>query len=659
MKKAVAVLLIVVAALVLTTLAAAASTGSSTANAPPAQGAPPVPTVETCTICHKNQGTTHQAKYNELFQDEVIEVSDVKYSFTPNPDTTAISFKLTKNGQPFDPSEADALNIYWAPYTDGKFQFEPAAERLSLKGKVTSDGKGTVTSTLVEKAKDAQDFVDYTDVSKSNGIIVIYGRDETLGRIRAAVDQNKYPFAGLQKTGAVDYTSTANVAGCVKCHTDPYLKHGYIYGTVGGDPKTDFQTCKACHLDNGPGGHFEWQLLVDNPELAVKFLAEPDEEKAVELLSADQKKMYAYTTTVMNDVHMSHAMEFPYPQSMANCVACHEGKLDKILVDANFTAATCKSCHPVTGAVAKVAKEGDTPAYDTTTLALKTIMGEKHPPMDLSTNTDCSACHKTGGVAAALNKIHTGYDTTISNAAGLKYSDAVSMTIQSATLNGNKLNVKFNAAAKPGFKDIDVTKGITPTVVVGLYGWDTKDFIIGGHERLIDDNKDGKLDNTDQRNLEAEFGAETPNPRLAITSAKGGEWEAVADLSAWANLIKDGTVKRLEVGVLPAAVNTNEEAVAVDATTRTFDLKTGKFDDQAFAPIADAQKCESCHGALATTFHQPAYGGSILRVACAHHEERRSHLEMQSRSIDSYAHAIHSFQPFDVADINFRTRTRR
>jgi hypothetical protein len=30
-----------------------------------------------------------------------------------------------------------------------------------------------------------------------------------------------------------------------------------------------------------------------------------------------------------------------------------------------------------------------------------------------------------------------------------------------------------------------------------------------------------------------------------------------------------------------------------------------------------------------------------------------SHLEMQSRSIDSYVHAIHSMQPFDTDEINF------
>ena len=35
----------------------------------------------------------------------------------------------------------------------------------------------------------------------------------------------------------------------------------------------------------------------------------------------EQLEMYAYKTTLMNDVHMSHAMEFPYPQSMSNCVS--------------------------------------------------------------------------------------------------------------------------------------------------------------------------------------------------------------------------------------------------------------------------------------------------------------------------------------------------
>jgi hypothetical protein len=98
------------------------------------------------------------------------------------------------------------------------------------------------------------------------------------------------------ETGAgVDYVSAANDAGCSKCHTDPYLKHGYIYGQVDNDPTTDFYTCKACHLDNGEGGHFEWQLLVDDPAMAAAFFADDT------VLTPEMAEQYAYKTSLMND----------------------------------------------------------------------------------------------------------------------------------------------------------------------------------------------------------------------------------------------------------------------------------------------------------------------------------------------------------------------
>ncbi len=140
-------------------------------------------TLETCVLCHKDSGATHQTYYDQLYQDGVVKVSDIKYAFTANPDTTTITFKLLKNGQPLDPKQAQGMSIYWTPYKDGKFQFDPPADRLSLKGKVTADGKGTVTSKLVELPKDDKAFVDYKDVSKTPGLLVIYGRNETIGTI--------------------------------------------------------------------------------------------------------------------------------------------------------------------------------------------------------------------------------------------------------------------------------------------------------------------------------------------------------------------------------------------------------------------------------------------------------------------------------------------
>ena len=136
--------------------------------------------------------------------------------------------------------------------------------------------------------------------------------------------------------------SAANDAGCQKCHGAPYLKHGYRVAAVHG--LDDFAACKVCHYDTRNGGHQAWQLLVDDPAAYAAQNGAP---------TAAQNALYAYKASVMNDTHMSHAMEFAYPQSMANCVTCHEGKLGMILTDANFTLATCKSCHPVTGAAAR------------------------------------------------------------------------------------------------------------------------------------------------------------------------------------------------------------------------------------------------------------------------------------------------------------------
>ena len=592
---------------------------------------------ETCSICHPQAGEKHQASYDQLYQDGVIQVTDVAYSFTA-PDTHKVTFMMTKDGVPFDAKNADSLGIYFVPYTGTAFQFEPALERLTLKGDLTYDGKGLNTSTLTNA--DASYASDFGEV---DGLVVIYGRDETVGTLPARVALNKYPFAALLETGdGVDYVSAANDAGCVKCHTDPYLKHGYIYAQVDHDATNDFYTCKACHVDNGEGGHFEWQLLVDDPALAAAYLAGEVE------LTPEQEAQYAYATSLMNDVHMSHAMEFPYPQSMASCVTCHEGKLDVALSDENYTIETCKSCHPVTGSVAV---EGEETLYDTTGLALKTILPEAlHASLDLET-ADCTTCHGEGKVAEGFSAIHTGYDSMIYTADGLRYSDAISVTVDSASFEDDKLTVLFSASVVTEVEGLDVAN-ITPTVMVGLYGWDSKDFVIGAHERLFDDNKDGTIDRSDERVLEAEVGAE--HPRITTVSAEDGKWEIVADLSAWADMVADGTVKRVEIAVMPALAGEDGDLLALDAPSRTFDLGANEFVDDFYGPIVKVEGCESCHDALATNYHTPDRGGSVVVCRMCHiTKSGGSHLEMQSRSIDSYVHAIHSGQAFDIGDINF------
>jgi OmcA/MtrC family decaheme c-type cytochrome len=611
--------------------------------APAAPAAAPVKDValepETCGICHKGAGANHQKSYDGLYQDGVIKVSDVTYKFTAAPDTTVVTFKMTKNGAPI--GKVENLNIYFVGYTGTSFELASAA-RLSIKGKISYDAAtGVTTSKLVELDPADKAYVDYSDVSKMDGVIVVYGYDKQLGSLPARIKQVQYPYAALLQTGkgATGYVSAANASGCENCHSVPYLKHGNIYAEVNKDPATDFVTCKACHLDNGAGGHFEWQLTADDPAAGAEFLAAGEEAATPEI-----KQKYGYKTTLMNDVHMSHAMEFPYPQSMSNCVTCHEGKLDKVLTDANFKIETCKSCHPVTGSVKK---DGDTVIYDTTTFALKTIM-----PSDHKLEDDCAVCHVEGKVAPTFKKIHNGgYNKAIFTADGKKYSEAVTVTIDSAKFADNKLTFAFSAVAKD-IEGIDVAS-IKPTVMVGLYGWDTKDYIIGPHERLKDDNGDGKIDSKDGRALEYVVGEE--NPRFTTGSAAGGKWEVTADLSNWKDLLADGTVKRVEIAVMPALTNAEKVMLALNAPSRTFDLGKNDFDDKFYAPIVKVTDgCNTCHEALGTTFHTPDRGGNVVVCRMCHIVKAGgSHLELQSRSIDSYVHSIHMAQQFDIGDIDF------
>jgi OmcA/MtrC family decaheme c-type cytochrome len=145
------------------------------------------------------------------------------------------------------------------------------------------------------------------------------------------------------------------------------------------------------------------------------------------------------------------------------------------------------------------------------------------------------------------------------------------------------------------------------------------------------------------------------NPRFTTVSAAGGKWEVTADLSAWTDMIANGSVKRVEIAVMPKLVNADELTLALDAPSRTFDLGNNDFDDEYFSPIVKvADGCENCHGALATNYHTADRGGNIVVCRMCHIVKNgASHLEMQSRSIDSYLHAIHSSQPFDVGDKDF------
>lgn len=687
------------AALVVGTLTACGGGGgSTTASTTPATSASAIVTPpsaeavalaatvsgETCSTCHgqgtatstvARSGADHQASYNTLYQVGVYKITAMSYAWN-GVDTSTLTFTMTKSGTAFDCTKlatgASSIGSYWAGYDAATKTFKAAVEPsyLSLAGTRAYLGAGVCTMT--KKFTAAADIAAAAKILTVDGIIQLYGVDEIVeANSTTHMNKGKYPFAGLLRLGpamsvaTAPYTSAANVTGCENCHTQPFLKHAYIQGTVddltpgaAAGTTQQFYVCKGCHSDARTGGHGFWQLLQE-----AKLASEADtaakvpysaatqalRDRAVAVdggaaLTTAESTKYAYNARLMNDVHMSHAMEFAYPQSMKNCVACHSGKMDDttgIFKPANFKAETCISCHSFDGISAKMkAAAYNHSAYVTDPATMKAAT--------------CTLCHD-GATAPSFKTLHTGgYDPAIYTSTGTRYSTSIVASVDSATFDAatNVLDVKFSAAGSVGSL---TASSITPTVMVGLYGYNTKDFIVQAHGRDADGN----------RLLEYTWGG--TNPRFTEVSGASGSWEVKVDLSAWKDMITDKTIKRAEIAVLPA-LKSGSITVGLDAPSKTFDLTTNKFDATFFSDIvnvkgaavttssgyAATKGCNTCHDQLATTFHSGDRGGNIKVCRLCHVKSSGgSHLEMQSRSIDSYVHAIHTFQIFDAKNINF------
>jgi Outer membrane cytochrome MtrC/MtrF-like, domains II/IV len=616
---------------------------------------------ESCSTCHNGTvartGTSHQDQYNGLFQQGVVVVDPASITYANDGTNDTITFNMTKNGVAYDCTTADALNIGFSQYDAATRSFTaPSGSRINLKGTVTYLGAGVCQSVKAQTS--------LGDLSATNGVIAVYGRDltEPVEFEGTHLALAKTPFGSLKVEGTVDYASDANVTGCEKCHQVPYYKHGYIIGDASGNHTQDFWTCKVCHIDNGPGHDQSWQISVDNPQRWAEIF------NGSALTTAEQTQ-YAYNTRLMNDVHMSHAMEFPYPQSMRNCATCHEGKLTQTLSDANFVLETCKSCHPITGGTDTADASGNF-AVDTRDMALKTIwanLGVSSFHVDASGNvtaTPCNNCHKdaaAGGIGKTFSQIHTGYDPLIYDTAGNRYSTGITAQIDSVTQTGNVLDIQFSATGTVG--GLNATD-ITPTVQVAFYGYDTKDFLVSNHSRDTNGNR-----------MEFTLGS-ADNVLFTTVANNPGSWEVKMDMAAYGatpslpDMIAAGTIKRAEVAVLPALKNAAGDTVGLDAPSMTFNLTTGTTEpdyyqgtsalvsvsgDTAIDPNYKGTKgCNSCHDQLATTFHSGNRGGNIVVCRMCHVvTSGGSHLEGQSRSIDSYVHAIHTFQAFNIDGIDF------
>lgn len=616
--------------------------------------------VETCNTCHNDavarSGQSHQNLYDSYTDASnlAIDVTDVVSGPSEGgPYTVTVTFSVTRNGAPVtDLSTLKDLSLafYAAEYDPDTNKFPTDNPTASVSGYHTISGTRTHLGAGV-----------YTIVDTSFPFEADFGNTLVWGKVAS----DRLAIGGERRSGRVtmydnlaadgwiagdadDYVSAANAEGCIACHGDPYMKHGNIPAQVANLP--DFASCRACHMDGINGGHKDWQQMVDNPLGWANG----------EAIGAGE---YVYEASLMNDVHMSHAMEFPYPQSMANCVVCHEGKLDVVLAAEKFTAKTCKSCHAVQ---AQVGTANEPYIDDKRAPSMADIWAERgvggfaFHPADMS--NDCSLCHD-GEEAPSFADVHNGgYDKQIYTAAGQRYADMYSVAIDEVTKTDDVVKVKFSA------NPAATAAGVVPELIVSFYGYDTKDMLVSSHTR-------GSAPMCGSSACRFEFVVGSTNGLFTETATGvAGTWEVDVNLAAYVpaatgsaatglpsipEMIADGRIKRMEIGILPALaleIDGEEVDVPVTGASGTFLVTetgvTGVSEPwfKAGNAIADTAKCNACHDTLGTTFHGPDYG-SLGVAGCRNCHVTTSgggHLEMQSRSIDSYVHSIHKFQAFDT-----------
>jgi OmcA/MtrC family decaheme c-type cytochrome len=296
----------------------------------------------------------------------------------------------------------------------------------------------------------------------------------------------------------------------------------------------------------------------------------------------------------------------------------------------------CKSCHPAQ-ALAGIESERAPAMHDlwaATNLAAHTN-ANLDPYYTVTLDNACNVCHFAGNLQGAktFGELHKGYNEQIySDGNGARYDAAYVTSITS---------VSYDSPSYVGTVNFTLSGVSASTVVkwypyVGLYGWDTKDFVV----RV------------------------SPTASTAITSSSPGSYQLTFNLSTQSATIAADNVKRAEVVLLPeigidpttAVSNTGANlAVASGGLTRTIDLTATSAnalvsDASSYGKkIVDPTKCNACHDALATTFHNPTetYRGRAGVVACrvCHIVTTgASNFEMQSRSIDSFVHAAHAMQ---------------
>ena len=272
---------------------------------------------------------------------------------------------------------------------------------------------------------------------------------------------------------------------------------------------------------------------------------------------------------------------------------------------------------------------------------------------------ECGDCHVSGGVGQPVQGVPQWLrraDLQRVEAAVCRPANKVS--IDAVTLTGNVMDVKFSSGKS----------AIVPELTLSFYGYDAKQMLVSSHTRERralrerphgNDGSEGRLP---LRALHRRQSGLRAADQPAVCRAGGQQARCLARADGPHEVRADDELRPgrhpdpdhhrqgQEGGNRgdPRALDADGEVVALNAQTKTFDLVGNAFvanyyqGTNAVSSVPSATPATT-HSARPSTTRRTAASVTVCRT-CHVTTSGGAHLEMQSRGIDSYVHAIHKFQ---------------
>jgi len=584
---------------------------------------------ESCYTCHEGESSIaksavqHQNGYDdEITTDFVVSITSIDSNLTFNNginDNVTVTLNITQNGDNFTDADLDKivgdtknklnLDLEYAVYDNGSFT--AGHEGLDYDSlEYVSGGQWQI---FIDNETNLDDKAVYGPVdnrSQNNMIFLVNGAIGPKGDYVAETF-----FNAVKIYNSIPEVDTATVSGCENCHSNNIIAHGsgthhwpvqakLDNASINNDNATGtyttdssaFFTCVTCHNDGRGSYHVDFPSSTANDGASLK-----------------------------NTVHWDHKGFKEYPQSLSNCATCHEDQADtknddlgQVLDNSNFTYYTCLSCHKSFSNFDFAGYAPDHSSYDE--------------------NTDCTNCHTGSGMN--LQAFHSGYNDTKFMADGTPW---FTYTIESLSYDNttNELSVEWSVTnndtgslvnpldatgatflADPGERD-NASEGTN--IILGYFGGNSNDV---AHEA-----EDVYLDTKAQMLANSTYDSGTGFVTSVMT---------LDNLDAM-----NFPVNKAKVGIV-GVPEVEGELVYVRSVTQDLNLENNTQTNPVTAVAED--KCNSCHNSIVV--HTDSHGhitvGNPDACMVCHIPSAGAHgIEQQSRSLDSFIHAVHEGQSYD------------